>query len=204
MPGQEPSFVSTSLWQIPQARTWMRTYPASGVGILRSTIWKSAPAFGNLASFMSSLSGPAVWQPPDPSRDEIQPALGVPQGPGHPLALVDASRPTRPPGRSSPRVFVCPRRLVPVRDPLAALALDLSIASAARKPATSRARSVRAWSPRQRETGAADRRGRPLPGVYWERAAFAASRACRCRKRFVAFFPSSYGSSGEVQPLSAG
>src|SRR5271170_5364803 len=52
MPGQMPSFVSTSLWQTPQACTLMRTCPASGSGISRSTISKSAPGFGTCTAFI--------------------------------------------------------------------------------------------------------------------------------------------------------
>src|SRR5258708_37606054 len=39
MPGQYPSFVRASLWQMPEACTRMRTWPASGWGISRSTTW---------------------------------------------------------------------------------------------------------------------------------------------------------------------
>src|SRR4029077_19723285 len=56
MPGQAPSFVSTSLWQIPQACTLMRTCPASGLGISRSTIWKSAPGLGTCATFIGATA----------------------------------------------------------------------------------------------------------------------------------------------------
>src|SRR5215813_5432639 len=38
MPGCVPSFVKESLWQTPQASTLMRTNPAPGSGISRSTI----------------------------------------------------------------------------------------------------------------------------------------------------------------------
>ena len=38
-PGQSPSFVRESLWQTPEACTRMRTCPAPGSGISRSTIW---------------------------------------------------------------------------------------------------------------------------------------------------------------------
>src|ERR1700737_2900661 len=37
MPGQSPSFVYESLWQIPQAWTLIRTDPAPGSGLSRST-----------------------------------------------------------------------------------------------------------------------------------------------------------------------
>src|SRR6478736_3821741 len=54
MPGQ-PSFVSTSLWQIPQACTLMSTCPAPGLGISRSTISKSPPALGTCATFIGAI-----------------------------------------------------------------------------------------------------------------------------------------------------
>src|SRR5436309_11502990 len=56
MPGHKPSFVSTSLWQTPQACTLMRTCPASGVGISRLTICKSAPGLGTSASFIGAVA----------------------------------------------------------------------------------------------------------------------------------------------------
>src|SRR5438270_13393403 len=37
MPGHRPSLVNTSLWQIPQACTLIRTFPGLGWGISRST-----------------------------------------------------------------------------------------------------------------------------------------------------------------------
>src|SRR5581483_2264790 len=40
MPGKAPSLVSESLWQMPQACTLIRTAPAAGSGIGRSTISK--------------------------------------------------------------------------------------------------------------------------------------------------------------------
>src|SRR6266567_5433168 len=52
MPGQAPSFVSTSLWQTPQACTLIRTCPAPGSGISRSTIWKSDPGLETCATFI--------------------------------------------------------------------------------------------------------------------------------------------------------
>ncbi len=55
MPGQAPSFVSMSLWQTPQACTLMRTSPATGLGISRSTISKSAPAWGSWAAFIGAI-----------------------------------------------------------------------------------------------------------------------------------------------------
>ena len=39
IPGKSPSFVTASLWQTPEACTRMRTWPAPGSGISRSTIW---------------------------------------------------------------------------------------------------------------------------------------------------------------------
>src|SRR5207302_8235685 len=56
MPGKPPSFVSTSLWQIPQASTLMRTCPTPGLGISRSTIWKSAPGLGICATFIGAVA----------------------------------------------------------------------------------------------------------------------------------------------------
>src|SRR6266566_3031977 len=56
MPGKPSSFVSTSLWQIPQACTLMRTCPTPGLGISRSTIWKSAPGLGICATFISAVA----------------------------------------------------------------------------------------------------------------------------------------------------
>src|SRR5438128_11967118 len=38
MPGKVPSLVRVSLWQIPQAWTLMRTWPAAGSGTCRSMI----------------------------------------------------------------------------------------------------------------------------------------------------------------------
>src|SRR5260370_42094831 len=55
MPGKSPSFVTLSLWQTPQACTRMRTCPALGLGISRSTISKSAPGFGTCATFIFAI-----------------------------------------------------------------------------------------------------------------------------------------------------
>jgi hypothetical protein len=55
MPGNAPSFVNTSLWQMPQACTLIRTSLSRGLGISRSTIWKSAPGFGMYAAFIVSI-----------------------------------------------------------------------------------------------------------------------------------------------------
>jgi hypothetical protein len=40
MPGQTPSLVSESLWQMPDAWTFTRTIPGPGSGISRSTTSK--------------------------------------------------------------------------------------------------------------------------------------------------------------------
>src|SRR5229473_3945139 len=55
MPGKSPSFVTLSLWQTPQACTRMRTCPADGCGISRSTISKSAPALGTCTTFIFAI-----------------------------------------------------------------------------------------------------------------------------------------------------
>jgi hypothetical protein len=55
MPGQAPSFVNMSLWQTPQASTLTRTSPASGFGISRSTISKSAHGLGTCATFIGAI-----------------------------------------------------------------------------------------------------------------------------------------------------
>src|SRR4029077_7585652 len=55
--GHEPSFVSMSLWQTPQACTLMRTCPAAGSGISRSTISKSPPGLEICATFIGATSG---------------------------------------------------------------------------------------------------------------------------------------------------
>src|SRR6266478_2500271 len=55
MPGRPPSLVSTSLWHTPHASTRIRTWPAPGCGISRSTISKSAPAFGTCTAFIFAI-----------------------------------------------------------------------------------------------------------------------------------------------------
>src|SRR5215472_12058701 len=55
IPGQRPSFTNTSLWQTPQACTLMRTSPAPGFGISRSTISKSPPGFEICATFIGAI-----------------------------------------------------------------------------------------------------------------------------------------------------
>jgi hypothetical protein len=47
--------VSESLWQTPQACILMRTSPATGLGISRSTISKSAPGLGTCAAFIGAI-----------------------------------------------------------------------------------------------------------------------------------------------------
>src|SRR6266851_2883297 len=56
MPGHKPSFVSTSLWQTPQACTLIRTCPTPGSGISRSTIRKSAPGLDTCATFIVPIA----------------------------------------------------------------------------------------------------------------------------------------------------
>src|SRR5215813_7472745 len=60
MPGHEPSFVSTSLWQTPQACTLMLTCPTPGLGISRSTIPKSAPGLVMCATFIGVIANLVV------------------------------------------------------------------------------------------------------------------------------------------------
>src|SRR4051812_20985056 len=55
MPGRPPSLVSTSLWHTPHAWTRIRTWPAAGSGISRSTSSKSAPAFGTCTAFIFAI-----------------------------------------------------------------------------------------------------------------------------------------------------
>jgi hypothetical protein len=57
IPGHKPSLVSASLWQTPQACTLMRTSPAFGSGISRSTISKSAPGLEICATCIVATSG---------------------------------------------------------------------------------------------------------------------------------------------------
>src|SRR5215469_16050857 len=65
MPGLEPSFVNTSLWQMPHACTLMRTCPEVGLGISRSMIWKSAPGLETCATFIVATETVIVAiQPP--------------------------------------------------------------------------------------------------------------------------------------------
>src|SRR5215467_9834589 len=55
--GKTPSLTSTSLWQIPQAFTLMRTCPASGSGIPRSTISNFPPGLEICAAFIGAVVG---------------------------------------------------------------------------------------------------------------------------------------------------
>src|ERR1700680_5112695 len=57
MPGHKPSFVSTSLVHPPQACTLIRTCPAPGSGISRSTILKSPPGLEICATVIGAASG---------------------------------------------------------------------------------------------------------------------------------------------------
>src|SRR5258707_5531730 len=50
MNGNAPNFVAASLWQTPQAFTLIRTSPAAGAGISRSTSSKSPPALPTCAT----------------------------------------------------------------------------------------------------------------------------------------------------------
>src|SRR5579863_9989890 len=54
MPGHKPSFVSTSLWHTPHAWTLISTCPAPALGISRSTISNSPPAFEICATFIGA------------------------------------------------------------------------------------------------------------------------------------------------------
>src|SRR5260370_3621862 len=63
MPGKSPSFVTLSLWQMPQACTRMRTWPDPGCGISRSTISKSAPGFGTCTAFIFDIAVSPLLNP---------------------------------------------------------------------------------------------------------------------------------------------
>src|SRR5579872_6104296 len=73
MPGHWPSFVNSSLWQTPQACTLMRTSPALGLGISRSTISKSAPALGICATFIGAIPTFVVAIEPPRERSSHHP-----------------------------------------------------------------------------------------------------------------------------------
>src|SRR5713226_5019752 len=75
MPGHKPSFVSTSLWQTPQACTLIRTCPAPGSGISRSTIWKPAPGLEIWATFMVATATVVAVNPPLSLSDIVEKQL---------------------------------------------------------------------------------------------------------------------------------
>src|SRR5260221_13744247 len=81
MPGQVPSFVRESLWQIPDACTLMRTCARPGSGTSRSTIWKAPLALGTWAARILGMNPP---QSPTPILVGLGPRLG------HSQALRDA------------------------------------------------------------------------------------------------------------------
>src|SRR5438067_13565350 len=64
IPGHAPSFVNTSLWHTPQACTLIRTCPAPGSGVSRSTILKSAPGLGTCATFIVPIATVVAIHPP--------------------------------------------------------------------------------------------------------------------------------------------
>src|ERR1017187_7394614 len=59
-PGKCPSFVNESLWQIPQACTLIRTDPAPGSGISRSTISKGPPGLETCTARMFDILPPII------------------------------------------------------------------------------------------------------------------------------------------------
>src|SRR5208283_6166706 len=59
-PGKCPSFVNESLWQIPQACTLIRTDPAPGFGISRSTISKGPPGRETCTARILGIVPPAI------------------------------------------------------------------------------------------------------------------------------------------------
>src|ERR1035441_3116219 len=62
-PGKCPSFVSESLWQIPQACTLIRTDPAPGFGISRSTLSKAPPDWETCTARIFDISPPILILP---------------------------------------------------------------------------------------------------------------------------------------------
>ena len=60
MPGNAPSFVSESLWQMPQACTLIRTDPAPGSGIGRSTISNGPFGLGTCATRIIAILNSSV------------------------------------------------------------------------------------------------------------------------------------------------
>src|SRR5215467_10052777 len=80
IPGQEPSFVNTSLWQMPHACTLMRTCPEVGLGISRSMIWKSAPGLETCATFIVATETVIVAiQPPLLAAETTNHLLATPR-----------------------------------------------------------------------------------------------------------------------------
>ena len=61
--GHKPSLASTSLWQIPQAATLIRTHPGCGVGIVRSTISKTAPGLETCATLIVANATVVITPP---------------------------------------------------------------------------------------------------------------------------------------------
>src|SRR4029077_17003859 len=58
MPGHSPSLTSSSLWQMPQASTLMRTWPRAGSGVGRSTTSKFPLGLLTWTAFMGE---PLSW-----------------------------------------------------------------------------------------------------------------------------------------------
>src|SRR6202020_868250 len=58
--GPRAFYRENSLWQTPQACTLIRTCPASGVGISRSTTWRPSPGLETCAAFMVPIATCAV------------------------------------------------------------------------------------------------------------------------------------------------
>src|SRR5229473_5222376 len=64
-----------SLWQTPQACTLIRTRPAPGSGISRSTIWKPAPGLEIWATFMVATATVVAINPPLSLSDIVEKQL---------------------------------------------------------------------------------------------------------------------------------
>src|SRR5258708_20966818 len=60
IPGKIPSFVMVSLWQIPQAWTLMRTDPAPGSGMSRSTISNGPLGRGTWTARIFAMLPPVI------------------------------------------------------------------------------------------------------------------------------------------------
>src|SRR5580704_18045514 len=79
IPGHDPSTVSASLWQTPQACTLIRTCPAPGLGISRSTIWKSVLGLEICATFMVAAATDVVAiDPPVEFAAMVESSTGSP------------------------------------------------------------------------------------------------------------------------------